>query len=281
MKTLYISDMDGTLLDDYGTVSLRTSEILRRLADNGVWFSVATARTPATVEIILEGTATTNDLVVMTGATLWDRANERFEGVRLIPHADVMLMLDAFRQSGLYPFCYVLRDSSHLDVYHARQGLTFAENKFVELRRNLRLKTFHLSQACPADLTDRVVLFFAMGDREAITDVAETLGERTDCYVSYYKDTYLPDLWLLEIFGPGVSKAAGVERLKRHMGADRVVAFGDNLNDIPMLRMADVAVAVGNALPEVKEMADVVIGPNTDDAVARYIAGCEGVILPS
>ncbi len=49
------------------------------------------------------------------------------------------------------------------------------------------------------------------------------------------------------------------------------MAFGDNLNDIPMLQVADVAVAVDNALPETKAAADVVIGPNTADSVALYI----------
>ena len=59
--------------------------------------------------------------------------------------------------------------------------------------------------------------------------------------------------------------------LKAISGADRVVAFGDNINDIPMLREADVAVAVENAVPEVKRIADVIIGPNTTDAVPRFI----------
>ena len=53
--------------------------------------------------------------------------------------------------------------------------------------------------------------------------------------------------------------------------ADRVVAFGDNINDLPMLRAADVAVAVGNALPEVKAAADIVICFNTEDSVARFV----------
>lgn len=278
MKTLYISDMDGTLLDNDGRVSDKSTHILGRLHDNGILFSVATARTPATVEIILENTATANDLVVMTGATLWDRAASRFEGMKLLPHADTLLMLDTFAQSGLFPFCYVMRDDSHLDVYHARGELTFAENRFVDLRRNLRLKTFHLVQACPADLTSRMVLFFAMGEKDAIVSVAVHLQKHTQCYVSYYKDTYLPDLWLLEIFAPGVSKAAGVARLKQHIAADCVVAFGDNLNDIPMLETADVAVAVENALPEVKAIADIVIGPNSADSVAQFIADREGII---
>jgi hypothetical protein len=52
-----------------------------------------------------------------------------------------------------------------------------------------------------------------------------------------------------------------------------VVVFGDNLNDLPMMEVADYAVAVDNAFDEVKAAADMVIGPNYDDSVARFI--CE------
>ena len=55
------------------------------------------------------------------------------------------------------------------------------------------------------------------------------------------------------------------------MGADRLTVFGDNLNDIPMMQVADCAIAVENALPEVKAAAHETIGPNTSDSVARYI----------
>ena len=55
------------------------------------------------------------------------------------------------------------------------------------------------------------------------------------------------------------------------MGADRLTVFGDNLNDIPMMQVADCAIAVENALPEVKAVAHEIIGPNTSDSVARYI----------
>ena len=49
------------------------------------------------------------------------------------------------------------------------------------------------------------------------------------------------------------------------------MVFGDNLNDISMMKVADVAVAVENAYPEVKDVADIVIGRNIDDAVVNFI----------
>lgn len=275
MKTLYITDLDGTLLNDSGRVSERSAALISELSHRGVAISVATARTPATVETLLADTYTTADLVVMTGATLWSRVHHCFEDMHLLPEADVRMMLRVFSEVGATPFCYVQRDGSHLDVYHEGAVLTPAERKFVDERAHLRLKTFHLRESCPADACGRVVLFFGMGSKEKIMDAAERLRRESDCYISYYKDTYTPDLWLLEIFAPGVSKAAGIELLRRKIHADRIVAFGDNLNDIPMLQMADVAVAVGNALPEVKAIADLVIDANNEDAVARTIHDLE------
>ena len=55
------------------------------------------------------------------------------------------------------------------------------------------------------------------------------------------------------------------------MGADRVVVFGDNRNDIAMMQAADHSVAVGNAFAEVKATASEVIGPNIEDSVAHWI----------
>lgn len=273
MVTLYISDLDGTLLDNSAQIAPETSRMISELTSQGALISVATARTPATVEPILADTLTARELVVMTGAAIWDRTESRFADIRLIPADEVPRMLEVFDRRGLTPFCYVLnRDGRFLDVYHPAPRLTETERIFVDERAMLTLKGFHLGSACPPDDYGRVALFFGMGTRQAIVSVAEELRSASGCYISYYKDTYSPDLWLLEIFGPGVSKAEGVRRLRNRLSADRVVAFGDNLNDIPMLREADVAVAVGNALDEVKQIADIVIGPNTEGSVARFIA---------
>ncbi len=272
MKTLYITDLDGTFLNDDARVSPRSAEIISQLSHDGVLISVATARTPATIEPILHDTYTTADMVVMTGAAIWNRPSHSYAHLQLVGERNVAPVLDTLSRFGVVPFCYVMRPTGHIDVYHATEQLNAGERVFVELRRNLSLKTFHLGEPLAAANHASTALFFALGSREAIVGAAEALRPHTDCYVSYYKDTYMPDLWLLEIFGRGVSKAAGVERLRRHIGADRVVAFGDNLNDIPMLKAADVAVAVGNALEETKAVADVIIGTNNEDAVANFIA---------
>ncbi len=272
MKTLYITDLDGTLLTDDARVSDTSAAMLSELSRRGALISVSTARTPATVDILMADTYTTVDMVVMTGAALWNRERHCFENMRLLPRADVDILLQCFEDTGVQPFCYALKDGRCLEVFHGGEQLSPAEQTFVDQRNALALKKFNLATQAPDESKDRMVLMFAVGSKDEIVAVADSASKATPCYVSYYKDTYSPDQWMLEIFAEGVSKAEGVAKLKAAVGADRVVAFGDNLNDIAMLREADVAVVVSNALPEVKAVADVIIGSNNEDSVARYIA---------
>lgn len=115
------------------------------------------------------------------------------------------------------------------------------------------------------------MLLFAMGPRERIFAAADKIRALRICSVSAFTDIFGEDTGILELFAPGVSKASAVQALKSQTGADRLIVYGDNLNDLPMMAVADESVAVANALPEVKAAATRVIGPNTADAVARDI----------
>jgi Cof subfamily protein (haloacid dehalogenase superfamily) len=93
--------------------------------------------------------------------------------------------------------------------------------------------------------------------------------------------TYSGDV-LLEVSGAGVSKASALADLcaARGIGSADVIAFGDMPNDIPMLRWAGRAVAVGNAHHEVLAVADDVTASNDDDGVARVLEEIFGLAGP-
>ncbi len=272
-RTLYISDMDGTLLGSDSRISPRSAAILNELADAGVLFTVATARTPATVVPLLRGIRTLAPAIVMTGSAMWDHAAGRFVNPSFIPGAEVAEALRVCTDCGVVPFVYVMApDGTTLDVYHSDARLNPAEWSFYTERANLPLKRFHNGTPAPASAATHTVLFYAMGPREGIERAAEALRATSNCTIQCYPDIFNTAIYNLEIFPPGVTKAKAVLALKEAMGADRVVVFGDNLNDLPLLEVADVAVAVANAQPRVKAAADIVIGPNYNDSVARYIA---------
>ncbi|MDE7385589.1 MAG: HAD hydrolase family protein [Muribaculaceae bacterium] len=274
MRTLYVSDMDGTLLDNNSLVSPGTAAIISDLSRHGALITVATARTPATVEPLLAHTYTRCPAIVMTGAAMWDRDSRQLINEQLPTPGVAHDICREFDEAGIDPFIYTVANRSHLDVYH---GCTMSpgEDDFYQSRRHLELKKFHIG-ARPADGEwDRTILIFSIGDTDRIKALADRLTARGDCSVSCYPDLLSPRRSLLEVFAPGVSKANAVRRLAGLTGADRVVVFGDNLNDLSMMEVADLAVAVDNAFPEVKEAADTVIGPNSANAVAHFIANEE------
>ena len=272
MKTLYVTDMDGTLLRPDSRVSYQSSSIISDLSNQGALITVATARTPATVEPLLRGTHLNAPAIVMTGAALYNREDNIYSHVNFFPSNHLTTVLEICHGLGFFPFVYVLAQDGKLDVYHGGKGLNKHEDAFYLERCRLKLKRFHLSELAPARAKNATILLFAMSERTAIEKAAAQLKEHTDCAISCYPDIFNPEVALLEIFAPGVSKAIAVEKMKARTGAEKLVVFGDNLNDLPMFKIADVAVAVENALPEVKAAADIVIEPNYTDSVARFMA---------
>ncbi len=100
--------MDGTLLGNDSLVSETSAGIISDLSREGALITVATARTPATVEPLLKNTYTSIPAIVMTGAAMWDRTNRRYIDVRALPSDSVTALLDSFGRHGISPFVYTL-----------------------------------------------------------------------------------------------------------------------------------------------------------------------------
>ena len=272
-RTLYVSDLDGTLLSTDSRISECSAATISRLSDKGALITVATARTPATVVPLLSQTRTTPPAVVKTGCAYWLRGDECFRDPHFLPAGDLGKALDFCNRHDVQPFVYVMSDDRmSLDVYHSALRLNKAEESFYLERSNLPLKRFHLCAPAPQRAATHTMLLYAMGEEKGIRAAAEAFEACSECSVCCYPDVFNPRIWNFEIFPPGISKASAVDELKKESGADRLVVFGDSLNDLTMFAVADVAVAVGNALPEVKAAADVVIEANYTDSVARFIA---------
>ena len=90
-------------------------------------------------------------------------------------------------------------------------------------------------------------------------------------HTSFTSDAYKPEWYWLEISRFDATKATGVDKLRKLTGIPRIVCFGDNLNDLPMFRVADECYAVANARPELKAAATGVIGSNVEMGVPRFL----------
>ena len=86
----------------------------------------------------------------------------------------------------------------------------------------------------------------------------------------FQREYYSQEYWL-EIMPKDASKANGVKELAELLKAEKIVVFGDSMNDIDMFSVADEAYAVENAMDELKEVATGIIGSNEEDGEARWL----------
>ncbi len=274
--TLFISDLDGTLLSDESVLTPRTVELLNDAADAGALFTPATARTPATLCHILKDVRLPLPVICMTGSAMWYPHENTYTQIRYLAPQTAREIIDLYRRLRFPTFVYALRDNM-IHVYHIGRMSKY-EREFMEDRLTSPYKRFHIDPAggdtLPPDM-EHIILIFAMQPvGESRRAYEEVCKEIKGCNPIFYPDLFDPEMGFMECFGAESTKGKAIERLRKMTGARKIVAFGDNVNDIPMLRQADVAVAVGNAVPELKEVADIVIGPNTEDSVAQFINDC-------
>lgn len=269
MKTLYISDMDGTLLNDGGKVSRRSVEIINELIKNGMLFTVATARSAMSAAELLKDIDISVPAVLMNGVFLFDLKNKKAVAYHEIPKDAFFAITKIFVQRNKSPFAFFYGDDGkftieytdfklpiHRDFYKKRKGKFFGEFK--------KVSEYEI-------LDDMHPVFISLSDGydelKPIYDSAQKINGVT---CSFYADTYTP-YWFLEIYSSKASKADGAQEVMALVGADETAAFGDNRNDMLLLSRADRKYAVKNAVPELRLIADEVIGENNNDGVAEFL----------
>lgn len=264
-KTLFLTDLDGTLLRSDQSLSEYTVETLNSLIADGMLFSYATARSYATSSIVTSGLDARFPVIVYNGTFILENGTKK----RLLSHAfsdeEAAEILNTLVDNRVYPIVYAYEGETEKYFYapklinaeteaflKTRRG-DGRENEVAEIEEALRGEIFHFS---------------CIGRPENLLPSYEKLKDRFACV--YYKEIYSGEQWL-EIHPAGVSKAKALTELKRLMGCERVVCFGDGVNDISMFELADECYAVANADDALKSIATGVIGSNDNDGVARFL----------
>jgi len=271
-KTLYVSDLDGTLLQPDARLSNTTVGMLNEAIADGKLFTVATARTPATVSPILADVHLEIPAVVMTGAALWNPATGHYSRLRLFDPEAARRLIEVYEQQQCPTFVYFLKDDM-ITIRHIGE-LSPIQRRFMEERNSTPFKRVEVSPDGHSEFPDQyndIILLYSMLPNDVAERTYAVTREMPGVRPQFYHDIYGDQTAILEAFSPEATKAKAMRALAQDLGADRIVAFGDNINDLPMMREADLSIAVENARPEVKEAADIVIGPNTDDSVAKFI----------
>jgi Predicted hydrolases of the HAD superfamily len=116
-----------------------------------------------------------------------------------------------------------------------------------------------------------IFYFTAIGKKDELEALKIYFQDREQFICTLQQELYKDGEYWLEIMPKGATKAAGINRLKELTGCDRVICFGDAVNDISMLEMADEGYAVAEANPQLKQISTAVIGSNHEDGVALWL----------
>ena len=263
---IYISDLDGTLLNNNGALSEYTISILNKLNENNINFSVATARTPATVVPILSEVNINLPIIVMNGAAIYDLKSNKYITYNSIPKTTTYKILDVLKNNNISGFCYTI-DDNHIFAYYDKIS-NICQANFMNSRLGSPFKTF-INGPIPKD--SNIIHFFLMDNKETIMNVYEKIKHIDGLYLIAYEDVYNKEVYTLEIYNEKSSKANAIKYLMNKFKFNSLTCFGDNLNDIPMFELADECFAVDNATDELKSISTSIIESNMNNGVAKYL----------
>lgn len=271
MSTLYISDLDGTLLGPDARLSDETVATLNRLLDAGMLFTVATSRTPATVIDLLSRLHLRLPAVLMAGTLLYDIPTRRALAITCFPDEVAASVCRALQNEDKEALLYVVRGEKMFVYYRELTGEF--ERTFVAERRHSPYKTFTQTQNYAQSILGGQLMraLLCLEDEADARRWFSIFDEMPGVLCYLYPNEYGAG-FTVEAYPDGCDKATGLAAVRSLCGARRVVAFGDNLNDLPLFAASDESCAVGNAVPAVRKNASCVIGSNADSGVARWLA---------
>ncbi|WP_124100865.1 Cof-type HAD-IIB family hydrolase [Ruminococcus sp. Marseille-P6503] len=268
-ETLFISDLDGTLLDNSARLSEESLRRLNLAAENGAAFTAATARTLASSGVILKGLTLDFPVILMNGVLIYDFKAGKYIRKALLDQDTVRNIIALLRSCGLDAFMYTVEDTA-MHTYYERIS-SGAMQDFYNERKIKYYKSFSRTDDFCSLCRKDIIYFTIIDSYERLLPLYRGAQQIKGTEVTFYSDRYSDGLWYIEIFSSAASKKKAVQFLRKLIRPKKIICFGDNLNDLPMFEEADHSVAVKNAVTAVKEQADEIIGANTENSVAKYI----------
>ncbi len=265
---LIVFDLDGTLLNSRSEISDYTSETLRLLGAKGIAYTVATGRTLHGARSVLEGHRFELPQVYKNGVMVWHPKDECFAGGATLTANELTAVVDACEQNELTPFVFTLDDDNESTVYHTPISSKVEREllKAIDVEQHVRARD--LAELCD---DKRITHVNALGRPDAIEAVVSRV--RDEAHLVAYSGVALegkPWRWL-DIHHHAASKGGAVEDMRRLLGVERVICFGDSDNDLSMFETADESYAPANAKDAVKAAATAVIGHHDEEGIARFL----------
>ncbi len=265
---LVVFDLDGTLLNRESAISDYTSETLRLLTERDIAYTVATGRTLHGARAVLDGHQFQLPQVYKNGVMIWHPDTKRFSSGATLTPGELDNVVNACLTQRLTPFVFTLDEDDESTVYHP-PTLTDIERELIRSIGIEEALTIRALDDLPTDAT--ITHVNAIGDGEAVKSVLCSVDDEPHL-VAYSGIALEDEKWRwLDVHHSDASKGGAIETMKRLLGLERVICFGDSDNDLSMFEAADESYAPANANDSIKSAATAVIGHHDDEGIARFL----------
>ena len=258
---LIVSDCDGTILNSQHTISERTKEKILQYVEDGGIFAVSTGRMTASILPVVRSWGLKGVVSAFQGGVIMDIQTERILHESVIPHKMALQICKHLEDLGL-----------HIHTYALWQAYTNTVNEWTALYEKIAGEKMIYKPKISAFLEETKLSpykFLMMVEPKDAKNVCQAVAKilPDECFVT----TSAP--FLVEVGLKSATKRKAVTFLADYYGIplENTIAVGDQLNDLPMIEVAGLGVAVANADPELKTKAYVLPYTNDEDAVGRLI----------
>ncbi|HCC03901.1 MAG TPA: Cof-type HAD-IIB family hydrolase [Clostridiales bacterium] len=250
MKKLIVLDLDGTTLRNDKTVSDNTINTLLDVRDRGNTILFATARPPRDAYKYVPEALKNNPIICYNGAAVVSSNDLDVIYEKQIAKNDVLKILDICENFGYNQLSIEVKDTLYSN-FDTTPFFGNAKNEIKDLRQ-MEYKNAYKVIICSEKLIDEKILkLFPKTVKGVITD------KKTLC----------------QIMNAESSKWIAINSLVDKMGIkkENIIAFGDDVNDLEMIKNAGTGVAMENAEEQLKEIADYITDTNENDGVAKFL----------
>lgn len=260
-KHLIVLDLDGTLLTDEKKIPSKTHDILKKARLMGHEVMIATGRPFRASELYYQQLELTTPIVNFNGAFVHHPTDSSW-GLYHEP-MDLKVAKQIIDACDEFKFRNIVAEVMD-DVY-----LHYHDEKIIDvfMMGNPSISTGDIRNV----LTDHPTSMLIHAEEE---DVAEIRAHLDDVHAELIDHRRWAAPWhIIEIVKTGLNKAVGIDRVASSLNIpkERIIAFGDEDNDLEMLEYAGTGVAMGNAIEPLKDIANEVTLSNEEDGIGRYL----------
>ncbi len=239
MYKLFITDLDGSIIDESEIISPKNLKAIKILRENNIEVTIATGRRWSSIFKIVEPLSLTLPVILYNGAGIYDPLRKSFLYLQYLSEEEVI---------GALKIIYHYLKFIKLGVYH--DDKLYEDSEALELLKNNK---------------NGIIKIFIEGEKEVLKELKNRLEKN-------YLNVVFSSYKYLEILPMGTSKGNALKKLVKNLGIklEEVIALGDYDNDEEMLRLSGLGITLKSASERLKKIADYVIDTSPSESV-HYI----------